>query len=155
MFRRHQARPATLCDRGHGRRGGSVLLDPLPHGVALHLGESCLDVQEGTTCRRRDVGRGVGCSEANAALFQLTYEPDQLAGEPPQLVEVEYDQHTITVEVVEVYLEAGSVCVGAAAAVVEDTPATGFGRVMPSAGLCRAESTIPGLALSFALGGSA
>ena len=64
-------------------------------------------------------------AEADAAALQLIHQPDQLAGEPPEAVEVEHDQYVALAQVVQACLEARPVDVGPAAAVVEDAVAPG------------------------------
>jgi hypothetical protein len=47
-------------------------------------------------------------AEADAAALQLVHQPDQLAGEPPEAVKVERDQHVAAAQVVQARLEVGS-----------------------------------------------
>src|SRR4051794_34142867 len=122
-FGRHPARAAALAPP-RARRG-----DALPHAladdVALHLGEGRLDLQEGAAHGGGGVEISVQRAEADAAALQLIHQPDQLAGEPPEAVEVEHDQYVALAQVVQACLEARPVDVGPAAAVVKDAVAPG------------------------------
>src|SRR4051794_9449241 len=84
------------------------------------------------------VSIGVQCAEADAAALQLIHQPDQLAGEPPEAVEVEHDQHVALAQVVQARLETRPVGVGPATAVVEDAVAPGG----PEAGGSGEETTV-------------
>ncbi len=87
---------------------------------ALHLGEGRLDLQERTTHRSRGVEGSVQRSEAHTTALQFVHEADQFAGQAPEAVEVEHDQHIAAPEVIQARLESGPVGAGPAAAVVKD-----------------------------------
>jgi hypothetical protein len=122
-LRRHQTRAAPFAPTCPS--GRDPLLDPLTDDVALHLGEGSLNLQEGPAHWSCGVKRGIQRTEADAARLQFVNQTDEFTGEASQAVEVEYDQHVVTAEIIGAGAQARAVAAGAAAAILEDAGAAG------------------------------
>ena len=92
----------------------------MAYGVALHLGERGLDLEEGASRRRGGVHGRVERPEADAAGFEVVDERDQLRSAPSETVEVEDDQDVALAQVVEAGGEFRPVGVRAGAVLLED-----------------------------------
>ena len=123
LLRSHDARPAALAP---ARTGGLHALEhALAKEIALHLRERRLDLEKRPARRRRGVHGRVERAETDAALVELVDESDELAGAPPESVEVEDDEDVALAEIIKARGKVRAVGCGARGVILEDPPATG------------------------------
>ena len=126
LLRGHDARPPAVAATRPG--GLHALEHALAHEVALHLREGGLDLKKRPARRRGGVHGRVERAEPDAALIEFVNEGDELAGAPPQTVEVEYDQDVALAQVVKAGAEVRALGRSARGVVLEDPLATGLAK---------------------------
>ncbi len=117
-FQRHYSWPATVAAAGTSRR--EPLVHALADQIAFHLGERCLDLEEGPAGRSGGVKRGLEGTETNASTLELVDKPDQLARTPSKPIEVQHDENIAAPEVIKTGRKPWTVSTRAACTVLKD-----------------------------------
>jgi len=106
----HDPRPATFSTPCSRRE--NAFFDALADEVALHLGKSGLDLQEGPAGGCGRVHRRIDGLEPDTALLESIDQGNEVVRQPSETVEIQHDQDIVATQMIEAGDQAGARRIG-------------------------------------------